>query len=298
MSNMSNMNYMSYNSRFYSNHAGDRKGSDEIVVHKPSVLSNGSGGRKEKLEAGIKMSEIGLKNFLSRVYLFTGGGIAASLGLSHVITSHNLLADLSVLPIIGGGLMLGLGGGLIVDKSKYQIHQKEHIISGEKYAYSYSTNSPARLFGFGCTVVGMTLIVSPSISVANMISPDILLSATIVSGMLFGGSIIAARTCPSRSLLSWQVPLMGGLYGLIGVGILGIGAHLLMGPNPISSLLFAVDTYGGIVLFMGITALDTQIAVERYEKGDPDHLGCTIQLYLDFMNILIRIINIMSKNKK
>ena len=282
--------------RFYSD-KNNIKNNDIIVHNQKPVIVGIGGGRKEKIEEVMKISDIGLKNFLSQTYLFTGGGIASSLAISSLIAEF--ISVEMFMPMIGVGFTVSMAGGLIIDKSTYQIHQKEHLIKGEKYAYLYSTNSPIRLLGFGSTIMGMSIMMSPMISMADSISPDIFLSATMTSAMIFGGSIIAAKLCPSRSLLSWHTPLFGGLIGLIGLGIIGIGSNLILGPNPISQLLFTVDTYGGIVLFMGMTAYDTQKAIDRYENNKPDHLGCSVELYLDFMNIMIRIMNIMmSKEKK
>lgn len=138
-------------------------------------------------------------------------------------------------------------------------------------------------------------MISPFVAQINAISPTIFSSATLMSGLVFGGSIIAAKYCQKGSLLVWQAPLMGGLVGLIGIGLVSIGTQLVIGPNIFSSALHSIDTYGGLVLFMGITAYDTHKAIDRYENKDPDHLGCSVELYLDFVNILIRIMEIMAK---
>ena len=34
---------------------------------------------------------------------------------------------------------------------------------------------------------------------------------------------------------------------------------------------------------------DTHVAIKRYEKGDADHLGMSIQILLDVWNLIIRI---------
>jgi FtsH-binding integral membrane protein len=56
-----------------------------------------------------------------------------------------------------------------------------------------------------------------------------------------------------------------------------------------------VDTYGGILLFTAMNAYDTQLAMARYRDGDADHLGCATDLFLNFMNLLIRIMEALAK---
>lgn len=65
-----------------------------------------------------------------------------------------------------------------------------------------------------------------------------------------------------------------------------------------SDLWMNVDIYGGIVLFTGIITYDMYIAEKLYREGNHDHLGCSTKLYLDFINILIRIITIIAKAKQ
>ena len=107
-----------------------------------------------------------------------------------------------------------------------------------------------------------------------------------------------ARLRPKGSLLSLEAPLMAGLIGLVSIGLVGLASHIIFGPNIFSLALHSIDTYGGILLFTGLTAYNTHKSIDMYEKGDPDHLGCAVQFYLDFMNILIRIMEAMAKAKQ
>ena len=91
---------------------------------------------------------------------------------------------------------------------------------------------------------------------------------------------------------------MGGLVGLVGMGLVGLGSQLIFGPTMFSMALHSIDTYAGIVLFTAMSAYDTHKSIEMYENKDPDHLGCAINLYLDFINLLIRIMEVMAKIKK
>ncbi len=63
-------------------------------------------------------------------------------------------------------------------------------------------------------------------------------------------------------------------------------------------LLHNVDLYGGIALFTGFTAYDTHRAIDLYKRNDPDHLGVATDMYLNFMNLLIRIMEIYLKMQR
>ena len=73
---------------------------------------------------------------------------------------------------------------------------------------------------------------------------------------------------------------------------------MVLGHNAFSDAWFSLDTYGGIVVFSGMTAYDTHVAIKMYKDGIPDHLECATQLYLNFVNILIRFIEILSRMKQ
>ena len=89
--------------------------------------------------------------------------------------------------------------------------------------------------------------------------------------------------------------MFGGLLGLIGLQVVGLLTALVMGPNPLSMMLFRADNYIGIALFSVFIAYDTHIAIKMYEEKQADHLGMSIQFLLDFWNILVRLVSIFSQ---
>lgn len=104
-----------------------------------------------------------------------------------------------------------------------------------------------------------------------------------------------AYMMPKDKMLGYGRVFMGGLLGLIGMQLVGLGAAYFMGPNALSSLLFNVNTYGGILLFSGLIAYDTHVAMKNYEMGNADHLQMSIQFLLNLWNILIRVMEILSR---
>ena len=46
---------------------------------------------------------------------------------------------------------------------------------------------------------------------------------------------------------------------------------------------------------MGLLAYDTHEAINKYDKGEPDVLDCATSLFLDFVNLFIRLMIIIAE---
>jgi len=63
-----------------------------------------------------------------------------------------------------------------------------------------------------------------------------------------------------------------------------------MGPNMYSFMVYRADTFLGVGLFSALIAYDTHCAIKSYELGMADHLAVSLDLVLDFWNILQRMV--------
>lgn len=128
-----------------------------------------------------------------------------------------------------------------------------------------------------------------------------LILAFLVGAVYFGVmAVYGANT--RRDLLGWAPKLMGGLVALIVTSLVGGLFGLLFG----ISFGFLDVVYCGlsVLLFMGMTAYDTQMLKHHYAYfgGDAAMLQKAsifgaLNLYLDFINIFLYIVRILGRNR-
>ena len=248
-------------------------------------------------------SDFGLKQFIRKTYLWTGGGIVGSTGIGILgneilLANHDFLSTSIILLV--SGTVLSLGGVFGIGNAKYSTHKdiianKSNNHSShsktDNYEILYSINSPLRIFSYGCLVSGMGLMIVPACGIFH----DAMVPAFIASSSVFGGASWYAMTRKVGELEPFGGMLYGGLSGLVGVSLVGLGSNLFFGFNWFGDTTHLINLYGAIPLFTGLVAYDTHKSIELYRTGDADHLGCSTGLYLDFMNLLIRFMEIISK---
>ena len=128
-----------------------------------------------------------------------------------------------------------------------------------------------------------------------------LILAFLVGAVDFGVmAVYGANT--QRDLLGWAPKLMGGLVALIVTALVGGLFGLLFG----ISFGFLDVVYCGlaVLLFMGMTAYDTQMLKHHYAYfgGDAAMLQKAsifgaLNLYLDFINIFLYIVRILGRSR-
>ena len=242
----------------------------------------------------------GLREFIKKTYLYTGGGICGSIGLGVVGGQIIQFFPEHLLGVLGLGTVLGLGGAFGIGFTKYSTHKdiisvsKSNVKKNDKkdqVEILYSVNSTERIISYGCLVTGMGMTMIP----ICLVFPNALLPAFVASSSIFGASTLWAMKKGVGELEPYGSVLYGGLGGLVGVSLLGLGSNIFFGTNWFGDMTHLISLYGGIPLFTGLIAYDTHKSIEMYESGEPDHLGCSTQLYLDFLNLFIRFVEIIGK---
>jgi FtsH-binding integral membrane protein len=155
----------------------------------------------------------------------------------------------------------------------------------------YSTNPVPRIISYGSLISGMGILMIPMF----IAFPDSIIPAFVTSSSVFGGAVVYALTRKTQELSIWGPTLYSCLFGLTGVSLLGLGSSLLIGQNLFASSAHLISLYGGIPLFTGLIAYDTYKAIQMYRLGEPDHLGCSVDLYLSFINLFVRLVEIIAK---
>lgn len=233
---------------------------------------------------------LGLHHFLKRTYLTTGVGIASSLGIAQVLDITSISAY-NPLMCFGVGAILSFG-------SVFALGAIEPTVYKDEYGMLKTENAVSRLASYGGLTSGMGMALAPTVSIMNEIDPMIFPAATGLSLAVMAGASVVAYRCKKNSLLVYGPALGGGLMSLLAIQIMGIGSYLIIGPNIMFDMIHNIDIYGGIALFTGMTAYDTHKAIEMYGEKNPDHIGCATNFYLDFMNLLVRIMEAFAKSKK
>ncbi len=251
--------------------------STDVTIHPPT--------NREVINA-----DVGLQNFIKRTYLFTGASVAGSLGVASFIASNH--------PAIGMGAMfagiIGTFAGIFgIGFSRCTLKEDVYSTYTNQPVVIYSSqNSTMRLASFGVLVSSMGVVLSP----AFLFYPEAITPALLASSTVFSSAVLYAYSRPVGSLSAWGPMLGTGLMSLLGVGFAGIVSDIFLGPSSsLSIALHNMDLYLGIPLFTGFIAYDTHKAVQ---ERNPDHLVCAVELYLDFINIFIRFVEIIGKSQR
>lgn len=147
-----------------------------------------------------------------------------------------------------------------------------------------------------CAVIGA--VVAP---VCLMGGAIVTRAAWYTAGMVGGLSTVAA-CAPSDKFLNWGGPLAMGL-GVVFCA--SLGTMFLPPQSAMGAGLASVAIYGGLVLFGMFLLYDTQKIIHRAERhpvgyGAPpfDPVNASMGIYMDTINIFIRIATILGMNKR
>ena len=143
------------------------------------------------------------------------------------------------------------------------------------------------LFGL---LEGMSI--GPLVNLALTIDPSIITTALFATLGIFACFSFAALYSDTRSAL-----YLGGILSS-GLTLLCILSLFTMLFGMRSELLFNVQLYCGLFIFMGYVVYDTQMIIVRVERGEKDYYMHALNLFLDLVQIFVRIIIILIKNSK
>merc|ERR1712193_503518 len=215
-------------------------------------------------------------------YLYFGGGLgitAASAAacfrsptVMNLVTKNGFMA-------IAGTIALLIGSGAVVRSIEYRP-------------------------GFGAKQLAWMAhagIVGAVIAPLAFLGGPLLVRAACYTGGVVGGLSTVALCAPSDRFLHW-----GGALGM-GLGVVfvsSIASSFLPPTTALGAGLASISVYGGLVLFGGFLLYDTQRIVKAaethpyYAVSPYDPVNHSIAIYMDTINIFIRIAMLLSASKR
>ena len=140
------------------------------------------------------------------------------------------------------------------------------------------------------TLTGITFSVIFLAYTAASITSTFLVTAGTFGAMSFYGYTT------SRDLTSWGSFFFMGLIGIIIASVVNIFLQ--------SSLMYWVITYVGVLIFVGLTAYDTQkikemniLGNEGTDEDTKEAIRGALSLYLDFINLFLMLLRIMGSRR-
>jgi len=152
--------------------------------------------------------------------------------------------------------------------------------------YSNSHNKHSYFYAF-TALEGLTL--TPLVHTANIIDNTIVFTALTTTIITFGSFSYLSLKTNKRSVLYFGGILASILFTLTIMSLVNLFLH--------SELLFKIELYLGLGLFCMYIIYDTQLVIKEADDGKYDVIKHAMTFYLDFINVFIRILIILMRNK-
>ncbi len=216
------------------------------------------------------------QRFMVRVYNWMGAGLALTGGMAwFTSTNETILHLLKTQPILFIVLLL-IELGLVFYLAARVMSMSASQASGVFFLYA-SLN--------GVTLAPLFLLYTTAS----------LASTFLVTAGMFGAMSFYGYTT-KKDLTSWGSFLFMGLIGIILASIVNIFMQ--------SSAIYWVVTYAGILIFVGLTAYDTQkikqmniLGNEGTDEDTKEAIRGALSLYLDFINLFLMLLRVMGTRR-
>ncbi len=211
----------------------------------------------------------GLRAYMLRVYNYMASGLALTGGVAYFVASTPTLFN----AIFGSGLVwvvmfAPLGLVLVMSARMHKM----------------SVGGAQATFWLFATLMGLSLafifIIYTQTSIARVF---------FITAGVFGAMSLYGYTT-KRDLTGWRSFLFMGLIGVIIASVVNIFLAS-------SALQFAISVIG-VLVFVGLTAYDTQKIKEMYVESDGSAVASkkaimgALRLYLDFINLFIMMLHL------
>lgn len=133
------------------------------------------------------------------------------------------------------------------------------------------------------------LAIGPLLSLALYVNPGIIFNAAAGAVAVFLSFSLSALLSQRRSFMFLSGVLGSAMSCLL---CLRLGSFFFGR----SAGLYNLELYGGLMVFAGYVIFDTQMIVERAGAGDFDEVRHSLDLFVNLIQIFVRILVILIKN--
>jgi len=227
--------------------------------------------RTEAMQADI---DVGLRRYMLRVYNYMASGLALTgLVAAFVASTPAIYEPIFTTPLKWVVMLAPIG---LVFFLSFRVHAMSASAAQATF-WAY-----AALNGVMFSTI---FLVFTGTSVARVF---------FITAATFGAMSLYGYTT-KKDLSGWGTFLFAGLIGILIAAVVNIFLAS-------SALQFAISVIG-VVVFVGLTAYDTQQIKEIYYEGDGEEIAAkksimgALRLYLDFINIFIMLMQLFGERK-
>lgn len=227
--------------------------------------------RTEAMQADI---DVGLRQYMLRVYNYMASGLALTGIVAAFVASNETLQ----MAIFGSPLkwVAILAPVALVFYFSFRLH-------------AMSASAAQAVFWVYAALNGVAFSTIFLAYTGTSIARVFFISATVFAAM----SLYGYTT--KKDLSGWGTFLFAGLIGILVAMVVNIFLAS-------SALQFAISVIG-VMVFVGLTAYDTQQIKEMYFEGDGSEVAAkksimgALKLYLDFINIFMMLLQLFGDRK-
>ncbi len=237
--------------------------------NKPDLSRYGISSRTDTRAGTRSEVDEGLRAYMLKVYNYMGSGLALSGIVAYLVANTEVLRNV----IFGTPLYyVVMFAPLIIIFTLYARINKMSLISAQATFWVFATLMGASLASI--------LLVYTQTSVVRVF---------LITSVTFGAMSLWGYTT-KKDLTGWGSFLFMGLIGIIIASIVNIFIA--------SSMLYWVISVIGVLVFVGLTAYDTQRIKEMYYASDGEAvmgkkaIMGALRLYLDFINLFVMMLHI------
>jgi FtsH-binding integral membrane protein len=218
--------------------------------------------------------DLGLRQYMLRVYNFMAGGLAVTGLVAYVAAASGFYQQIAGTPLIWLVMLAPLGAVLFLT---FRI-ERVSVGTAQAIFWGYAAL-------MGLSLAGIFLVFTHT-SIARVV---FISAATFAAMSLYGYTT-------RRDLTQFGSFLFMGLIGIVLASLINIFLAS-------SALQFAISVIG-VLLFTGLTAYDTRRIKEMYLAGDTGEVTAkkaimgALTLYLDFINLFVMLLQLVGQRRE